>query len=601
MHDLGDIQEVQGLSLNETIAQARLSRPASLDGGFAYTETHSTTNSMDDVCFSSAGTYITAAEQTSLPKSQMPLPFNVPTTIAAVPNHFDSNLDGQTEAQAQNSVQLEHSNANTITSDNHKILAQGTSTSTIYNEGTEASQSDRLVGGVASSVRKLVSGIQDEYPERPVSPATHQFEYPLSGKTELPRPLSTLLEESSGSVAMHPVPSAVKPLFKSFYSSGSSLADLTDSEDSDNLDSPYQGQNCISKTLEGQPGLGASSADDNQKQRRVFDWVEAIPNSSYSDSGSRNHDDLGIFQGRKVGGNETVSVDQHTSNEDGPSILGTSTRNANTDFEECWKKAESKLISLGPFSPDTGHFSPPSSVEVSPRPDRTASSQQNRKSPLLTTTIPSHLQKFPESSLTPALKHNLLHQVPASPPTVTPPATSGSAGSRALLARRPPTPQIPLASVSGSSISTELSPSELAVGPVHSLGASVSLDHLRPAPITKVSMQEDHLHPALRAHPFFNPADHLDDIIAPVEHRPTAQTITEPGPRGQIRFQNEEPPSLTRDFMESPMRGEFALAAKEMSTKEVLKKKLKGAKEGMKRLVGRGGGSPSAELNCFAK
>ena len=572
MHDLSDIREVQGLSLNKTVSQARLSRPASLDGGFAYTETPSATDSMVDVHLSTAGTYITAPDHTSYPKSQMPLPFELPATTAATQKDFDCNPNDQTEAQAQNSVQLECSITDTITSDNHEISAQGTCKPTIFIEGTETSQGERVVDGLASSLRKLVSfQIQDEHPKQPISPATNEFKFPPNGKTEFPRPLSTPFEEHSGLVAMRPVPFAVEPLYKKLCSSNPSLADFIGSEHSDDLDLPHKVQDRTSKTLEGQPGLGASSADHNRKQRRVVDWVGTIPDSPCSNSGSIDYDDLGIFHARKAGGNGTVSVYQRTSNVEESSILGTSARYGNTDFKEFWKKAEAKSISPGPFSPEKGHFSPPSSAEVSPRPDGPASSQQKGKGPLLTTTIPSHLKNTLESSLGPALERNLLHALSASLPTATPPAISGSARSRGLSTRRLPTSPIPHASESGSSISTELSPSELALGPANSLETSVSLDHLRPAPIPKVPTHEDHLHPALRAYPFFNPADHVDNGIAPV-HGPTTRKAAELGPRKHIRFTTEEPPTLSRDYMESPMRGEFAQAAKEMSTKAVLRK-----------------------------
>lgn len=565
MDDLSGIQEVQGLSWNKTISKARLSRPASLDGGLAHTETR----------LSTAGTYLTAPEPTPYPKSQVPLPFEVPANIEAIQKHFDSNLDGQRGTQAQNSVQSERSNADAVTSNNHEILAQGTSKSTISDERTRTSQADLLVDDLTSSVRKLVPfEVQDEYPKRPVSPAINKFKSKssLNGKTELSRSLSMVLEERSDPVAVLPVPFAVETLYKKLCSSNPSLANFTGSEHSDNLDSPQNVQNRTSETLEGQPDLGISFEDHHQKHRRVVDWVETIPDSPCSDSGSIIHDDLGIFHGRKAGGNETVSVYQRNSNEEETPILGTSARYGNTDFKDFWKKAEAKKISPGPFSPESGHFSPVSSVEVSPRPDGTANSQQKRKSPLLTTTVPAHLKKISESSLTPALKRDLLQQLSASPPAVTPLATSGSARSRALFAKRLPAQPIPLASVSDSSISTELSPEELALDPPYTLGTSFSLDHLRPAPIPKSPTHEDHLHPALRAHPFFNPADHVDNAIAPVAHPPTTRTITDLGPRGKAYFATEESPTLTRDYMESPMRGEFVPVAKEMSTKSMLKR-----------------------------
>ena len=573
MHAPSDIPEVQGLSLNKTVSHARLSRPASLDGGFAYTETPSATDSMVEVCLSTAGTYITAPDPTSYPKSQMPLPFELPATTAATQEHFGCNLNDETEAQAQNLVQLERSNTDIITSDNHEISAQGTCKPTIFNEGTETSQGERVVGGLASSLQNPVSfQIQDEYPKQPISPATNKFKSPPNGKTEFSRPFSTPFEEHSGLVATRPVPFAVEPLYKKVCSSNNpSLADFIGSDHSDDLDLAHKVQDRTSETLEGQPGLGGSSADHNRKQRRVVDWVGTIPDSPCSSSGSINYDDLGIFHGRKAGGNGTVSVYQRTSNVEESSILGTSARYGNTDFKEFWKKAEAKSISPGPFSPEKGHFSPLSSAEVSPRPDGPANSQQKGKSPLLTTTIPSHLKNTSESSLSPALERNLLHALSASLPTATPLAISGSARSRGLFTTRLPTFPIPHASESGSSISTELSPSELALGPANSLETSVSLDHLRPAPIPKVPTHEDHLHPALRAHPFFNPADHVDNGIAPV-HGPSTRKTAEPGPRKHIRFTTEEPPTLSRDYMESPMRGEFAQAAKEMSTKTVLRK-----------------------------
>lgn len=572
MHDLSDIREVQGLSLNKAISQARLSRPASLDGGFAYTETSSATDSMVDVCLSTAGTYKTAPEHASYPKSQLPLPFELPVTTAVNQRHFDYSIGDQIEAQAQNSVHLKRSNTDTITFGNHKIVAQGTGKSTIFNEGTETSQGDHFADGFASSLQKLTSfQIQDEHPKRTTSLPTNEFNSPPNGKNELSRPLSTPLEERSGSVAMLPVPFPVEPLHKKLCSNNPSQADFTGSAHSDGLDSPHKVQNRTSETLEGQPGLGASSTDHNQKQRRVVDWVGTIPDSPCSISGSIDYDDLGIFHGRKAAGNETVSLYHRTSNGEEPSILGTSARYGNTDFKEFWKKAEAKSISPGPFSPENGHFSPPSSAEVSPRPDGTTGSQQKGKSPLITTTIPSPLKNTSESSLTPALKCNLLHQLSTSPPRVPPLATSGSVVSRALFTSYLPTHPISYASASGSSISTELSPSELALGPANSLGTSVSLDHLRPAPIPKVPTHEDHLHPALRAYPFFNPADHVDGVIAPV-HGSATRTNPKSGLRGHIRFATEEPPSLSRDYMESPMREEFARVAKEMSTKSVLKK-----------------------------
>ena len=572
MDDLSGIQEVQGLSLNKATLQARLSRPASLDGAFAYTETPSAADSVVDVCLSTAGTYITAPEHTPRPKSQMPVPFELPPTPTATQKHFDCYLDYQTETPVQNSVQLERSNTDTTTSNNHKIVAQGTSKLTIFNEGTETAQSDRFVDGVASSIQKLASfRIQDEYPKRPISPATSRFRSPPNGKTELSRSLSIPSEEPSGVVAVRPVPFAVEPLYNKLCSSNPSLADFTGSEHSDDLDSPYKVQNRTSETVEGEPGLGAASAEDNQKQRRVVDWVGTIPDSPCSNSGSINYDDLGIIHGRKAAGNETDSVYQRNSNGEDRSMLGSSARYGNTEFEEFWKKVEAKSISPGPFSPEKGHFSPPSSAEVSPRPDGTPSSQQKGKSPLLATTT---LKKNSERSLTPALQRNLLRQLSASPPpTFTPPAVSGSARSRALVTERLPAHAIPHASVSGSSISTELSPSEVALGPANTLETSVSLDHLRPAPIPKSPTHENHLHPALRAYPFFNPADHLDNGIAPVPvQEPTTRKIEEPRRRERVRFAMQERPTLSRDYMESPMRGEFARIAKEKSTKTVLKK-----------------------------
>ena len=572
MHDLSDIREVQGLSLNRTNSQARLSRPASLDGAFAYTETPSATDSMVDVCLSTAGTYITVPEHASHPKPRMPLSFELPATTAATQKRFDYNLDDQTKAQAQNLVHLERSNTDTITCNDHEILAQGTGKITILNEGTETSQSDRFLDGVASSIRRLVSSqIQDEYPKRPNSSATNKFKSPANGNVELSRPLYIPLEERSDIVAMRPVPFTFDPLYRPLCSSKRSLANCTGSEDSDDLDSRLKVQNRTSEILEGEPGLVASSADHNQKQRRVVDWVGTIPDSPCSNSSSRNYDDLGIFHGRKARGNETVSVYQHNSNGEEPSLLGNSARYGNTDFKEFWKKAEAKSISPGPFSPEQGHFSPPSSAEVSPLPDGTASSQQKMKSPLLTMTIPPHLKNTSESSLTPALKCNLLHELSASPTTIDPLETSSFAKSGAVSTRPLPTHPIPQASASGSSISSEPPLLELALGPANSLETSVSLDHLRPAPIPKVPTHEDHLHPALRANPFFNPADHVDNRVAPV-HGPTPRKTAEPRPRKHIRFATDELPTLSHDYTESPMRGEFARAAKEMSTKTILKK-----------------------------
>ena len=578
-HDLSDIREVKGLSLSKTISHGRLSRPASLDGGFACTETPSAAGSMADVCLSTAGTYKTAPEHTSRSKSEIPVPFEIPASTAVTQEYVDCNTDDQSEAQAPNSVYLEGSTTDTITSDNHKILAQGTGKSLIFNEGTENSQGYRFVDSIASSPRRLIRfHSQDEFPRRPTSPTTTKFKSRPNGKTELSQPLSASLEEGSGSVAMLPVPFAVGPLYKKLCSSSPSLAEFTGSQHGDDVGSPHKMQNRTSETGEGQPGLGASSTDHTQKQRRVVDWVGTIPDSPCSNAGSITYDDLGIFHGRKAGGNETVSLYQRNSSGEDPSTVGNSARHGNTDFEAFWKKAQAKSMSPGPFSPPKGHFSPPSSNEVSPRPDgTTAGSQQKAKSPLPSTTTPPSVKKISESSLTPALQRHLMRQLSSSPPSVTPPAPSGPARSRAILTNRLPSydPILHLSASSGSSISSELSPSELALGPANPFGTSVSLDHLRPAPIQKLPTHEDHLHPALRPYPVFNPADHVDGVTAPV-HDPSVRTNTkEPRRRERVRFATEEdevPPGLSRDYRGNPVREEFARVAKEMSTRAALKK-----------------------------
>ena len=577
MHDLSDIGEVQGLSLDKTISQGRLSRPASLDGGFACTETPSAADSMVDVCLSIAGTYKTAPEHTSYPKSQMPVPFEIPTSTAVPQNYFDCNIDDQSGAQAQSSVYLEGSITDTITYDNHKILAQDTGKSPIVNEGIDTSQGYRFVDGIALSPRKLIIPIhtQDEYPRRPTSPTTTQFKSRPNGKTELSRTLSAPLEELSGSVAMLPVPFAVEPLYKKLCSSSPSLADFTGSEHSDDLGSPHKMQNRTSETLEGQPGLGASSTDHTQKQRRVVDWVGTIPDSSCSNGGSITYDDLGIFHGQRTRGNESVSLYQRNSSGEEPSPLGIWARHGNTDFDAFWKKAQAKSMSPGPFSPPKGHFSPLSSTEVSPRPDGTTTgSQQKAKSPLASTTTPPNLKKISESSLTPALQRHLLRQLSASPPSITPAAPSGPARPRTTFTSRLPSydPILRVSASSGSSISSELSPSELALGPANPFGTSISLDHLRPAPIPKVATHEGHIHPALRAYPFFNSADHVDGVTAPEQGPATRTNTKKPGVRFATEEDEEVPPGLSRDYMGNPMREEFARVAKEMSKRAALKK-----------------------------
>ena len=102
-------------------------------------------------------------------------------------------------------------------------------------------------------------------------------------------------------------------------------------------------------------------------------------------------------------------------------------------------------------------------------------------------------------------------------------------------------------------ISSDLSPEELAAGPVPSaLNASISLDHLRPAPISKEPVYDGHLHPAQRTNTYFNPADNVDDGVLLLRQRIYEKT--------------------GRDCGLGPMPGESAEIAAKQSTKAFMKK-----------------------------
>ena len=114
---------------------------------------------------------------------------------------------------------------------------------------------------------------------------------------------------------------------------------------------------------------------------------------------------------------------------------------------------------------------------------------------------------------------------------------------------------------SASIISTEVSPSELALSTMQTQGSGISiisLDHLRPAPISKTGATDYDIHPALRAGPHFNPHDKVDDWMRQQHY-------------GTNRLPGHGTVVAQPDYGSSGIRKEFVDMEKEKSTKVVKK------------------------------
>lgn len=564
---LDNAHTVQGLAVNEMNHKGRLSRPASLDGGLADYETSSNSSSRADIRASSIGTFLTAPEQSAYHVSREIPRTELEATTSVIQEYPLKEYDEQQNANGQGSPILDRTNAGTITSQTEGTLAEGFQVSPDNSQATVTFQNELFILSAGSPKRKPVPfRIQDDRLKRPISPATYNLKIHANSQTVASHSFATFMKEYSSPLAVPPA----KPLYKELCSSGLPPSGHNELQHSLGVDSPYPVQARVSWRLGDEEGLESPITGNDKDRQRFLDWVNSVPEKPFSDEETCKEQKLSIEKHASVRLKTTKEQDENKE---------TCTVEKNPAFDRFWSKAGTKTITPGFFSPAKGHFSPPTSPDSQLQPSTAtttahsyhAEKNSDSQSVLTTDSEDSDLywsSKGPQGDLYDEELARVAQQD-------TSPKKSASVVQRIKHSPRPLRQPKVRQQLSNSSTSSELSSEELVLGPVKSLGASVSLDHLRLAPISKTPTFDDHLHPAQRANPYFNPSDNVDDGITLVP-RPRPQDINtlfpEYRPCQDVYSMTGEAPRLSRDFAKSPMRDEFAKMAKEKSTKAVLKK-----------------------------
>ena len=111
---LDDVHTIEGLFINGMDHKGRLSRPASLDGGLAVSETSSNSPSRVDIRASSTGTFLTAVEQRMHYVSQESPRLELEATTSVIQESPYKKHHDQQNAHGQGSSMLHRTNAGTI-------------------------------------------------------------------------------------------------------------------------------------------------------------------------------------------------------------------------------------------------------------------------------------------------------------------------------------------------------------------------------------------------------------------------------------------------------------------------------------------------------
>ena len=377
----------------------------------------------------------------------------------------------------------------------------------------------------------------------------------------------------SSPLAVPSTPFAAEPLNEELYSSRLPPSGHNKLQTGFAVDSPYPVQTRVSWRLGDEEGLESPTTENDKNRQRFIDWVSSVPEKSFSD------EELCTKQMQE----QKSSIEKHTNenqvaNEEGDGNNERCDAEKNSAFERFWSKAETKTISPGFFSPAKGHFSPPTSPDlqlqaVTATPS-TAHSHHAGKSSVCESYLTADSEDSDLYWLSKAPERDLYNEeIARTAQRDNSPKRSVSTVQRIKHSPGPLHQSKASQQLSSSSFPSDLSSGELVLGPVKQLNASVSLNHLRLAPISKTPAFDDHLHPAQRASPYFNPSDNVDDGITLVPQPQRVNTaFPEHEPSQYVYSSIEEAPRPSRDFARSPMRPEFAEMAKEKSTKAALKK-----------------------------
>lgn len=569
-----DVHTLGGLVVNGMDHKGRLSRPASLDGGLAVSETSSNSPSRVDIRASSTGTFLTALEQRLHYVSQESPRLELEATTSAIQEYPHKKHHDQQNAHGQGSSILDRTNAGTIFSQIHGTLAEGVQVSPSSSQAIATFQNDLANGSSGSFECKLGSfRIQDDRLKRPISPATYTFSSHSESRIVASPSPAACMKGYSSPLAVPSTPFAAEPLNEELYSSGLPPSGHNQLQTSFAVDSPYLVQTRVSWRLGDEEGLESPTTENDKNRQRFIDWVNSVPEKTFSDG------EPCTKQTRE----QKSSIEKHTTvhkvtTEEGDENNETCDVEKNSAFDRFWSKAGTKTITPGFFSPAKGHFSPPTSPELQLQPvtatPSTAHSHDAGKSSVSQSVLTEDSEDSDLYWLSKAPERDLYNEELArTAQRDSSPKRSTSAVQRIKHSPGPLHQSKASQQLSSSSFPSNLSSGELVLGPVKHLGPSVSLNHLRLAPISKTPAFDDHLHPAQRANPYFNPSDNVDDGITPVpQPQEVNTTFPEHGPSQYVYSMVEEAPRLSRNFAKSPMRDEFAEMAKEKSTKAVLKK-----------------------------
>ena len=572
---LDDFHTIQGLVVNGMDHKGRLSRPASLDGGLAVSETSSNSPSRVDIRASSTGTFLTAPEQRSHYIYQESPRLELEASTPVIQEYSHKKHDDQQNSQVEGSSILDRKNAGSITSHSHGTLAKGVQVSRGSSQATATIRNDLLIDSAGSSKCKPVSfRIQDDRLKRPISPATYSFNFPSDNRTVAPHSPVACTKGHSSPLAVPSTPFAAELLDEELHSSDIPPSGHNKLQYSFAVDSPYPSQTRVSWRLGDEEGLESPTTENDKNRQRFLDWVKSVPEKYFSDEEPCTKQ----MREQKPSTENHTTVHQKNTKE-GDTIKETYDIENISAFDRFWSKAGTKTITPGFFSPAKGHFSPPTSpdlqlqaVTATPSTAHTdyVGKSSVSQSVLTTDSEDSDLYWSSKGPL-----RDLYHEeVTRMAQQNSPPKRAASEVQRIKHSsgrhHESKVPQI----LSSSSFPSNLSSDELILGPVKSLDASVSLDHLRLAPISKLPTFDDHVHPAQRVNPYFNISDNVNDGITLVP-QPREEVNTTPPkyePSQYVYSTVEEAPRLSRNFAKSPMRDEFAEMAKEKSTKAALKK-----------------------------
>ena len=174
--DLEDIESVKQLVIKKRNTKATLSRPASLDGGLAFTEASSVAPSIPELRTPRTETFVTAREQTSRYPSQLLPPFELPATPI---QELQSRLDGLPLYAGQRLQIDEYLTSSAFSSLDILNLANGSTEYAERKAATNTAQVDPFADALSSTQRKSdVYHIQDDHLKCPISPATYNFTTP---------------------------------------------------------------------------------------------------------------------------------------------------------------------------------------------------------------------------------------------------------------------------------------------------------------------------------------------------------------------------------------------------------------------------------------